>query len=62
MQQPVCAGTWQYTVVSIPDREPLQVVTKGAPAVLEVVTAGTDICTIEVRNFAPPGIRIAASC
>lgn len=62
VQQPTCAGTWQYTVVSIPDREPLQVVTKGAPAALEVVTAGTDICTIEVRNFAPPGIRIAASC
>lgn len=62
VQQPMCAGSWQYTIVSIPGREPLQVVTKGAPAALDVVTAGTDICTIEVRNFAPPGIRIAASC
>lgn len=59
---PVCAGTWQYTVLTVPGREPLQVVTKGAPASLDLVTAGTDICTIEVRNFAPPGIRITAGC
>ncbi|MEV4416994.1 hypothetical protein [Catellatospora sp. NPDC049609] len=62
VQQPMCAGTWQYTIVSITDREPLQIVTKGAPTALQVVTAGTDICTIEVRHFAPPGIRIAAAC
>lgn len=59
---PLCAGTWQYTVLTVPAREPLQVVTKGAPTALDLVTAGTDICTIEVRNFAPPGIRIAAGC
>lgn len=59
---PVCAGTWQYTVLTVSGREPLQVVTKGAPASLDLVTAGTDICTVEVRNFAPPGIRITAGC
>ncbi|MBV1852149.1 hypothetical protein [Catellatospora tritici] len=60
--QPMCAGTWQYTVLSVTGREPLQVVTKGAPGKLTVVTAGTDICTIEVRNFAPAGIRLTAGC
>ncbi|MDI1461731.1 hypothetical protein QEZ54_12175 [Catellatospora sp. KI3] len=59
---PMCAGTWQYTVLSVTGREPLQVVTKGAPDKLTVVTAGTDICTIEVRNFAPAGIRLTAGC
>ncbi|GIG01892.1 hypothetical protein [Catellatospora citrea] len=59
---PVCAGNWQYTELTVPGREPLQVVTKGAPTALDLVTAGTDICTVEVRNFAPPGIRIAAGC
>ncbi|GAA1415408.1 hypothetical protein ACFQZ4_25715 [Catellatospora coxensis] len=59
---PVCAGTWQYTVLTVPGREPLQVVTKGVPTSLDLVTAGTDICTVEVRNFAPPGIRITAGC
>jgi hypothetical protein len=59
---PLCAGSWQYTVVQVPDREPLQVVSKGAPSALTMVTAGTDICTIEVRNSAPAGIRIAARC
>jgi hypothetical protein len=59
---PLCAGTWQYAVVRVPDREPLQVVTRGAPGALALVTAGTDVCTVEVRIQAPPGIRTAAAC
>jgi hypothetical protein len=59
---PLCAGSWQYTVLQVPEREPLQVVTKGAPTSLALVTAGTDICTVEVRSYAPPGIRLAARC
>lgn len=59
---PMCAGTWQYTVITVPDRDPLQVVTKGAPAALELVTAGTDVCTVEVRALAPAGIREITRC
>jgi hypothetical protein len=59
---PLCAGTWQYAVVRVPDREPLQVVTRGAPGALTLVTAGTNVCTVEVRIEAPPGIRTAAAC
>jgi hypothetical protein len=59
---PLCADTWQYTVVSVPDRDPLRVVTSGPPDDLTLVTAGTDVCTIEVRVHAPTGILVAASC
>jgi hypothetical protein len=59
---PVCAGTWQYTVIAVPDREPLQVVTRGAPTSLTLVTAGTDVCTVTVRTSAPPGIMTVAHC
>jgi hypothetical protein len=59
---PVCSGSWQYTVVSVPERDPLQVVTRGEPGDLELVTAGTDVCIPEVRIQAPPGIRGAAAC
>jgi hypothetical protein len=59
---PLCAGTWQYTVIQVPDREPLQVVTKGAPEALSFVTAGTNVCTVEVRAYAPPGIQSTAKC
>jgi hypothetical protein len=59
---PLCAGTWQYTVISVPQREPLQVVTKGAPSALALVTAGTDVCSIEVRTGAPAGILAVAQC
>jgi hypothetical protein len=59
---PLCAGTWQYTVVSVPGEEPLAVVTEGRPRALRLVTAGTDVCSIPVRTGAPPGIRIAAAC
>ncbi|HEX5540914.1 MAG TPA: hypothetical protein VFX60_05030 [Micromonospora sp.] len=54
---PVCAGNWHYTVVQVPGHEPLQVVSEGAPATLRLVTAGTDVCSIQVRAAAPPGIR-----
>jgi hypothetical protein len=59
---PLCAGTWQYAVISVPDLEPLQVVTRGEPDALELVTAGTEVCTVDVRIQAPPGIRTAATC
>jgi len=59
---PQCAGTWQYTVVSVPDREPLQIVTRGAPNALQLVTAGTSVCTIEVRTQAPRGILTLTQC
>jgi hypothetical protein len=62
IEGPLCAGTWQYAVVSVPDRDPLQVITSGPPDALTLVTAGTEVCTVQVRVNAPPGIRAAASC
>lgn len=59
---PLCAGTWQYTVVSVGGREPLAVVTRGRPGALRLVTAGTDVCSIPVRTGAPAGIQFAAAC
>jgi hypothetical protein len=59
---PLCSGTWQYTVVAVPDHEPLGVVTKGPVNALVLVTAGTDVCSDAVRTAAPPGITTAAHC
>jgi hypothetical protein len=59
---PLCAGTWQYTILVVPGREPLQVVTEGQPTALVLVTAGTDVCTDQVRASAPVGIVAAAHC
>ena len=59
---PLCAGTWQYTVLQVPGHEPLQVVTKGQPAALTFVTAGTNVCTVDVRANAPYGLQSAAAC
>ena len=59
---PLCSGTWQYTILQAPERDPLLVVTKGAPAALTIVTAGSDVCTITIRTQAPPGLIAAASC
>jgi hypothetical protein len=59
---PLCAGTWQYTVLAVPQREPLQVVSQGQPTALVLVTAGTDVCTDRVRAQAPAGIVTAAHC
>ncbi|MEV4621790.1 hypothetical protein AB0J74_24160 [Asanoa sp. NPDC049573] len=57
---PLCAGTWQWTVLDT-SNGPLQAVTEGAPTSLRLVTAGTDVCSIEVRAAAPAGIR-SATC
>jgi len=59
---PLCAGTWQYTEVSMPDAEPIDVVTRGAPEALALVTAGTEPCTAKVRAEAPQGIRSVLRC
>lgn len=59
---PLCAGTWQYTVLVAGDREPLQVVTRGAPGSLTFVTAGTNVCTVDVRAGAPVALLSAANC
>jgi hypothetical protein len=62
VEGPLCAGDWQYTVVAMPDLDPLQVVTRRAGGGLELVTAGTDVCTVEVEVQAPPGILATAGC
>lgn len=59
---PLCSGSWQYTIVQATGREPLVVVTKGVPTALQIVTAGTDPCTVTVRSQAPPGLLSAARC
>jgi hypothetical protein len=61
-QGPLCAGTWQYTVLAETGREPLQVVTKGPPTALAMVAAGTDVCSVSVRTQAPAGIVTVAHC
>ncbi|MEU5942955.1 hypothetical protein ABZ807_28165 [Micromonospora sp. NPDC047548] len=57
---PLCAADWQYTVFAVAGHEELQVVTRTESAALRLVTAGTDVCSIEVRTVAPPGIRTLA--
>lgn len=62
---PFCSGTWQFTVVQIAQAdadsaEPLLVVTKGKPPTIQVIEAGTDVCSVKVRNEAPTGIRVWA--
>lgn len=57
---PLCADDWQFSVVQVPDRDPLQVVTQGPAATLTLVTAGTDVCSIPVRGGAPAAIRALA--
>ncbi|GAA4577911.1 hypothetical protein GCM10023176_52470 [Micromonospora coerulea] len=57
---PLCADGWQYTVLDVTGHEELQVVTRGRPGALELVTAGTDVCGVEVRAAGPPGIRTLA--
>jgi hypothetical protein len=59
---PLCSGSWQYTIVQAPRKEPLLVVTQGAPNALRIVTAGSDVCTITVRTQAPAGLLAAARC
>ena len=63
---PFCAGTWQFSTMEIGsaatrDRnERLSVVTKGAPAALQLLEAGSDVCSKLVSDEAPPGIRVRA--
>jgi hypothetical protein len=57
---PMCAGTWQWSIVRMPDADPLQVVTRGPARALRLVTAGTNVCSVQVRSTAPAGIRAAA--
>jgi hypothetical protein len=62
---PYCSRSWQFAIVGIagadPDQvEPLLVVTRGRPAALTLVEAGTDVCTGRVQDDAPPGIRVRA--
>ncbi|MGC4744860.1 hypothetical protein ACLQ28_04235 [Micromonospora sp. DT201] len=57
---PLCAADWQFTLVEVTGHEELQVVTRGQPTAPVLVTAGTDVCTIEVRATAPAGIRALA--
>ncbi|GAA1502936.1 hypothetical protein GCM10009827_014750 [Dactylosporangium maewongense] len=59
---PLCAGVWQYTILTVANAEPLQIMSKGAPAALTIVTAGTDPCSVEVKATAPPALLSAASC
>jgi hypothetical protein len=59
---PLCAGIWQYTVLTVANSEPLQIMSKGAPNALTVVTAGTDPCSVEVRATAPPALLSTANC
>jgi hypothetical protein len=58
---PLCAGTWQYTELQVPDRDPVQAVTATRDS-LKLIAVGTDVCTAEVKLQAPSGIRIAAGC
>jgi hypothetical protein len=59
---PLCAGTWQYTVLNLPDHEPLRVVTRGSPEALTIETAGTEPCTARVKATAPAGILALLGC
>jgi hypothetical protein len=56
---PMCAGTWQWTVLET-SNGPLQAVSELSDNTLRLITAGTDVCSIEVRAGAPAGIRAAA--
>jgi hypothetical protein len=59
---PYCAGTWQFSTVGEAgsDVDPLQVVTNGKPAALNLVEYGADVCSDHVHDTAPVGIRVWA--
>jgi hypothetical protein len=59
---PTCSGKWQYTVLSVPGREQVHVVTSGEPTALTVLAAGTNPCIPYVRVNAPAGIRAVLNC
>jgi hypothetical protein len=56
---PMCAGDWQWSVLDT-TLGPLQAVTELRDNTLRLITAGTDVCTVEVRFGAPAGIRTVA--
>ncbi|WP_332317139.1 hypothetical protein [Verrucosispora sp. WMMA2121] len=58
---PLCAADWHLTTLDVAGYEPLQVVTRDRAGTLRLVTAGTDVCTAEVRVASPPGIQ-ALTC
>jgi hypothetical protein len=58
---PLCAGTWQYTELQVPNGDPVQAITASRDG-LRLVAVGTDVCTVEVKLQAPSGIRTAAGC
>ncbi|MFI9640444.1 hypothetical protein ACIG87_10300 [Micromonospora sp. NPDC051925] len=60
VEGPLCADDWQYTVLAVSGHEELQAVSRGEPGALRLVTAGTDVCSIEVKAIAPPAIRTLA--
>ncbi|WP_309246258.1 hypothetical protein [Verrucosispora sioxanthis] len=57
---PLCAADWHLTTLDVAGYEPLQVVTRDRAGTLRLVTAGTDVCTAEVRVASPPGIQTLA--
>jgi hypothetical protein len=57
---PRCAAGWHFTGIDVTGYEPLQVVTRDQAGTLRLVTAGTDVCSVEVRVAAPVGIRTLA--
>ncbi len=59
---PLCSGGWQFTAFTVTGVGPLQVVTRGVPGALVLVTAGTDVCTATVKAQAPAGILTVARC
>lgn len=59
---PLCAGTWHYTLFEVQGKEPVHVLTIATSSGLTLFAAGTDICTADVQQQAPYGVRVAASC
>lgn len=62
---PFCAARWHFAILGIvgqdeDDVEPLLVVTNGRPPAVSLVAAGADVCTDQVEDDAPPGIRVRA--
>ncbi|ASW57251.1 hypothetical protein [Plantactinospora sp. KBS50] len=57
---PLCAADWQFTEFDVSGGDPLQVVTRRQDGKLVAVTAGTDVCSIDVRTAAPDAIRALA--
>ncbi|MFB9234566.1 hypothetical protein ACFFWC_03285 [Plantactinospora siamensis] len=57
---PLCATDWQFTQFDVPGSDPLLVVTRRRGGGLTVVTAGSDVCSVDVSAAAPPAIQALA--